>query len=175
MNQRSLPVIALFLLVSISFSCKKGDTGLQGVPGSANVMYTDWFTPTPWTKDTVFSIWGYNYTQPVPAITQQILDSGVVLTFAKLLGYNVSIWPTTQVGQLPISLTYQSGSIMTDTWSARSSVGNVKIRFVNDHNYWSSISTSHQFRVVVIPGGIKSARVSQPTYESICKAYNIPE
>lgn len=193
MNQKILNVVCVLLLVAIGFSCKKGDpgpqgesgpkgdtgaqgnAGPQGVTGTANVVYTAWFTPSVYVKDTVFNVWGFNYSQSVAAITQPILDSGVVLTFAKLLGYNTAIWPTTQVAQLPINLTYQSGSVMTDTWSALSTVGKVKIRFVNDHNYWNSISNAHQFRVIVIPGGVKSARVKQNSYAEICKAYNIPE
>lgn len=116
-------------------------------------MYGDWFTATPWVKDTVFNVWHFDYVKSYAEITQNILDSGTVITFGKLLGYNPSIWPTGQVGQMPISLTYQSGSVMTDTWSSNIALGQVTIDFANDKNYWSSIATSHQFRVVIIPGG----------------------
>lgn len=149
--------LACIALVTILFcSCKKGDTGPAGPAGTANVIYSDWFTTSPWIKDTVFGIWGYKYNKAAPDITQKVLDSGTVITFGKLLGYNVSIWPTDQVSQMPISLTYVQGVTMTDTWSALASPGNLRIRFVNDKNYWTSIATSHQFRYIIIPGGKKT-------------------
>lgn len=160
----------------ISFvSCKKGDAGPQGEPGTANVIYSQWFTASPWTKDTVFNVWGFNYKKTIPEITQQVLDSGAVLTFGKLIGYNSLVWPATQVSPLPVNLTYQSGQIMTDTWSAHASPGNLKIRFVNDKNYYSSIAATHQFRYIIIPGGIPAGRGLPLTYEDICKRYSIPE
>ena len=64
---------------------------------------------------------------------------------------------------------------MTDTWSAYASVGNLKIRFINDKNYYSTIATNHQFRYIIIPGGEPAGRGRSLTYEEICKKYNIPE
>jgi hypothetical protein len=165
----SIVVFVVFSALVIS-SCKKGDTG------TANVIYSPWYTASPWVKDTVFSVFGFRYDKPVPAITQQMLDTGAVLVFAKLIGYNALVWPTGAVGQLPISLTYQQGSLMTDTWSAQASTGNLRIRFVNDKNYYGVIANTHQFRYIVIPGGVKAnGRQAQPTYEEICRKYNIPE
>jgi hypothetical protein len=138
------------------FSCKKGDTGPAGPAGTANVIYSSWFTPNAYTKDTVFGVWGFNYNKAAADITQQVLDSGTVITYGRLLGYNALVWPATQVAQLPISLTYVQGSTMTDTWSALATAGILRIRFVNDKNYWTSISTAHQFRYLIIPGGQKS-------------------
>ena len=64
---------------------------------------------------------------------------------------------------------------MTDTWSAYASPGNLKIRFVNDKNSYPSIATAHQFRYIIIPGGIPAGRGLPLTYEDVCKRYNIPE
>ena len=146
-------VLLVIILPATMTSCKKGDTGPAG---TANVIYSGWFTASPWAKDTVFDVYGFNYTQTAPGITQNILDSGAVLIFGKLAGYNPLIWPTGQVGQLPIVINYKfsSGGITyTDTWSGTASLGKVKIRFVDDQNYYGSIATSHQFRYVIIPGG----------------------
>lgn len=164
------------IFIAVFASCKKGDVGPQGEPGTANVIYSEWFTATPWKKDTVFSVWGFNYSKAASGITQQVLDSGTVLTFGKLLGYNPAVWPTTQVAQLPINLTYQSGSVMTDTWSAYATVGNLRIKFVNDKNYYTTIATAHQFRYIIIPGGEPTTGRSRPlTYEEVCRKYHIPE
>ena len=209
----------LVLLFSVLLvSCQKGDagpagaagaagstgaTGAQGPTGTANVIYSSWFTASPWTKDTVFDIYGFNYNKGTTDITQQILDSGTVITFGKLAGYNTLIWPTGQVSQMPIVLSYRfspTGITYTDTWSALASLNNLKIRFVNDQNYYGSIATSHQFRYVIIPGGKKSTIVSSApgvhtgqgrnmdtnvqdvvnnydhmTYEEICDKLKIPQ
>jgi len=176
--------IIAFITAGVFVSCKKGDVGPQGpqgpqgeqgVPGVPNVIYSEWFTASPWKKDTVFGVWGFNYSKPAPGITQQVLDSGSVLTFGKLLGYTSSVWPTTQVSQLPILLTYYQGSIMTDTWSAYATVGNLRIKFVNDKNDYAAIATTHRFRYIIIPGGRPGGRSRPLSYEEICKKYQIPE
>jgi hypothetical protein len=68
-----------------------GAAGAGGPAGSANVIYSAWFTASPWIKDTVFYVYGFNYTKAVTEITQDILDSGTVITFGKLSGYNTAI------------------------------------------------------------------------------------
>jgi hypothetical protein len=162
--------VAVTLLMLIT-SCKKGDTGPAGAAGptgatgtagptgTANVIYSAWFTASPWIKDTVFDVYRFNYAKTAADITQNMLDSGTVITFGKLVGYSAVIWPTDQVGQLPIAVNYKFSSVgitYTDTWSALVSAGKLKIRFVNDQNYYASIAASHQFRYVIIPGGVKS-------------------
>lgn len=174
--KHTLLLLSCTALLLTGFSCKKGDKGDPGPAGTANVSYSAWFTPSPYTKDTIFGIWGFNYNMAAPQITQQVLDSGTVLTFGKLLGYNPLIWPTTQVSQLPITLTYiSSATATTDTWSARLSPGNLRIRMINDRNIYSNIATAHQFRYIIIPGGQPLARVAALSYEDVCKKYNIPE
>ncbi|MEO5564704.1 MAG: hypothetical protein ABIR18_14760 [Chitinophagaceae bacterium] len=167
-------VLLSALVASLFFiaSCKKGD---DGEPGTANVKYSEWFTPTPYIKDTVFGVWGFKYIKAVPEITQEILDKGTVLVFAKLIGYNSLIWPAGQVGQLPINVTYIQSGVTTDNWAATANVGNIKIRFTNDRNIYTSIASTHQFRYVIIPGGVPMGRGISLNYEDICKMYNIPE
>jgi len=140
-----IPCVALLMVTS----CKKGD------PGTANVIFSDWFKPDTYKKDTLFGIYGFKYDQAAPQITSKLLDSGTVIVYGKLLGYNPAIWPTTQVAPLPISLTYIQGTTMTDTWSALSTPGNIRIRFTNDKNYYGSIANSHMFRYIIIPGAVK--------------------
>lgn len=172
----------VLIVATVFMACKKGEVGPQGPPGSANVKYSDWFTANSFTLNTVFGMKNFTYVKNAPEITQPILDSGLVLVFGKLLGYVVSVWPTTQVSQLPISLTYmQSGSTMTDTWSALTAPEKLTIRFVNDKNEYNTIATTHQFRYVVIPGGSKIAGRSatgnyeQMSYSEICNLFQIPE
>jgi hypothetical protein len=168
-NLFSLVFIALLAFVS---SCKKGD---DGPPGTANVKYSEWFTASTWQKDTIFGAWGFNHVKDAPGITQQILDNGTLLTFGKLKGYNPAVWKTDEVGQLPITITYHQGGVTNDTWSATGAPGKLKIRFINDRNIYTSIANTHQFRYIIIPGGLPAGRGVSLNYEDICRMYNIPE
>jgi hypothetical protein len=128
---------------------------LQGPAGSANVEYTPWFTPSSYTKDTIFGSYGFYADEAVPAITQAIADNGTVLTYGKLDGYTTSIWPTNQVALMPITITYMDGSSANlDTWSALITPGNVRIELISSANAYNVISNLHQFRCIVIPGGV---------------------
>src|SRR5580658_1197760 len=87
------PVTFLSLILAISIlatSCQKGDTGPvgpagpggatgaqgpQGDTGTANVIYSNWFTPASYVKDTIFGTWGFYFNEAAPAITAGILDS----------------------------------------------------------------------------------------------------
>jgi len=142
-----------------------GPAGAAGSSGAANVIYSDWFTPTSYTKETVFGINGFYYIQTATDITQNILDSGTVIVYAKLNQYNTTLWPTTQVAPLPVSLTYVSGgTTMTDTWSGLASLGQLKVRFVNDQNAYNNYNSSkNKFRYIIIPGGVHSASYTPGT------------
>lgn len=178
-----------------------GAVGPKGATGSANVIYSAWFTPLTYTKDTVFGTYGFYYNKPATAITQPVLDSGTVLVYGKLDGYVTSIWPTTQVALLPIVITYMDGATANiDTWSALITLGNVKIQLQSSLNAYGSISTAHKFRYIVIPGGVAatwaksqllnghgnsigatsthagaSIDYSQFTYEQMCQRLGIPQ
>ncbi len=175
----------VMMMVASFIACKKGDTGPEGPAGpqgSPNVKYSDWFKPNAYILTTIFSVKNFTYEKSVPEITQPILDSGLVIVFAKLLGYNPSIWPANQVAQMPISLTYlQSGATMTDSWSALTAPQKLTIRFVNDKNEYNVIATAHQFRYVIVPGGSKIAGRStignyeQMSYSELCRHFGIPE
>ncbi|GAA4305869.1 hypothetical protein GCM10023143_11410 [Compostibacter hankyongensis] len=155
----------------------KGLKGDKGDRGTANVIYSDWFIPNSYTKDTVFGIWGFSYTKPVSQLTQAVIDKGSVLVYAKLLGYNSAIWPGSQVAQLPIQLTYvQGATTMTDTWSALITPGNIKIRFIDDHNIYTAIATTHQFRYVIIPGGVKAtSTINLKDYNAVKAAFRLAD
>jgi hypothetical protein len=177
-------ISSLIIMIVFVFSCKKGDTGSQGPQGpagTANVIYSDWFTPSSYTMSTLYGIKNFDYVRQAPAITQAIIDSGMVLTFAKLSGYNTLVWPAGQITQLPFSLTYmQGGSTVTDTWSAFDSVGKLRINFVNNLNIYNSISTQHSFRYIIVPGGAKVSNGGRRInfhsmgYDEVCGLLKVP-
>ncbi|MHA4811694.1 hypothetical protein ACX0G9_26595 [Flavitalea flava] len=185
LKKNTLKLTLVLFLFSMALSCKKGDTGpvgatgaagaagsagaagAAGPAGAANVIYSDWFTPATYKKDTIFGSWGFNFDKADAAITQKILDSGVVITFGKLDGYNPVIWPTTQIAALPIIITYLSGATANiDTWSALVTAGNLRIRLVSSLNAYGGISNAHKFRYIIIPGGVKESASVSPSIVS---------
>jgi hypothetical protein len=166
-------VLLVLLLSLMMVACQKGDagpagatgpagpTGAQGPIGAANVIYSEWFDPSAYVKDTVFGTWGFYYDKATTDLTQQVVDSGTVITFGKLDGYVTSVWPTDQVAMLPITITYMDGSSPNiDTWSALITPGNLRIQLTSSLNAYGGISNAHKFRYVIIPGGTKSTVAS---------------
>lgn len=149
--------------------------GPQGPAGTANVIYSDWYTPATYAKTTVFGTTYFTANIAASKITQAILDNGTVVVYAKLNGYNPVIWPTDQVSQLPISINYMSGTTPNlDVWSAAYTVGNVSISLTSSTNAYSSISNAHQFRYVIIPGGVKTLSVvNLKNYKEVQQALHI--
>src|SRR5690348_2162425 len=90
----TLPFALLLLVSSCADDGPVGPAGPAGPPGptgatgSPNVVYGAWFKPDSYEMTTLFGIKNFAHTQQVPAITQEVLDKGVVLVYAKLLGYN---------------------------------------------------------------------------------------
>ena len=169
-------VLLVLLLSLMMVACQKGDagpagatgpagaagaTGAQGPAGTANVIYSEWFDPSAYVKDTVFGTWGFYYDKATTDITEQVVDSGTVITFGKLDGYVTSVWPTDQVAMLPITITYMDGSSPNiDTWSALITPGNLRIELTSSLNAYGGISNAHKFRYVIIPGGTASTVAS---------------
>jgi hypothetical protein len=207
-TQRYLFLLSVICLSSLLVKCKKGDdgpigpagtkgdtgaagangtngatgatgaTGPAGATGTANVIYSDWITPATYTKTTVFGTFNFTYDIAASKITQAILDKGTVIVYGKLNGYNPVIWPTDQVGALPIVITYQSGGAQIDTWSARSLVGKIQIVMNNSTNVYGSISNAHSFRYVIIPGGVHTtatAKVNFKNYAEVKHAFHLTD
>ena len=153
----------------------QGPAGADGADGNANVISSDWFKPNAYVlTENIFGIDYIEYDQAAPEITQDIIDSGVVLVYGMLNGYTSTVWPTNQVSLMPILLSYiSSGATQTDTWSAIISAGNVRIRFVNNTNLYSTVSTNHSFRYVVIPSSNASGgRVAGLSTQSVIDELN---
>ncbi|HEX3383614.1 MAG TPA: hypothetical protein VHS53_00415 [Mucilaginibacter sp.] len=154
-----------------------GAVGATGATGTANVIYSDWVTPATYAQSTVFGIIHFDAGIAAAKITQDILDRGTVLVFGKLDGYTTTIWPTDQVSELPIVITYMDGATANiDTWSAQVTLGNVQIDLTSSLNAYGGISNAHQFRYVVIPGGVHTlAHVNIHNYEEVKQALHLPD
>ena len=138
---------------------------IMGQPGTANVIYSDWETATAFSETKIFGRNTFAASFAEPKITQSILDQGAVIVYGKLDGYNTEIWPTNQVSQLPIIVSYVQTTAKgknqgeSDTWSGVDTVGTVSVTFTNNHNLYTkadSIYNNMQFRYIIIPGGVSA-------------------
>jgi hypothetical protein len=145
--------------------------------GTANVTYSDWITPATYKKDTIFGTFHFDANIAASLITQNILDKGSVLVYGKLDGYNPVIWPTNQVSPLPILINYMSGTTPnTDTWSDNITLGNIQIDLTSSINAYGGISNAHQFRYIIIPGGVHTLGAVNPkNYPEVQKALHITD
>ena len=133
----------------------QGAAGPAGPAGTANVQYTPWFAPVNswhfWIETGDIYTWFTD--QKVPALTIDIMESGTILVYGQLVGYNTSIVPSGgAVAQLPIFL----GT--TDVWEAFATNTNIQIKYTNSNNSFDIYSPfpyrNSSFRVVIIPGGV---------------------
>ena len=133
----------------------QGPSGAQGPPGptgTANVIYSAWTKAGTWTKTNVFGVDRFYTELQADRLSQEILDRGVVLVYAKLETDN------NQVRQLPVTVYAQFTEDIIDF-----SLNLNKVRI------WStpvrgpalplSPSPNHSFRYVLIPGG-QAGRIS---------------
>lgn len=171
--------ITLSLVATLLFNgCGDDSTGPR-----TDVIYSEWFSAPAWDTATIFGIRNFSYTRAAPEITQAVLDNGVVLTYAKLLGYTPQVWPTDRVAQLPVAITYVQGNTQVDSWSAQAAPGNLRISFTNNNNIYQTVNTAHQFRYVIIRGGVPVSAAVSPgmnlahelSYDEISRRYGIPD
>lgn len=157
---------------------EQGVPGEQGATGNANVIALDWFTPSEYLLSERFGISYFEHDEAIPEITQEVLDTGVILTYAKLNFYESSFWPTDQVGTLPLSLHYIATSIeYVDHWRAAATVGNLKVGISNNANLYTFIPSGNEFRCVIIPNGIagksKAPDFKKMTYEEVMDYFDL--
>lgn len=177
--------VALLCITACSFlvaSCKKGEEGPAGPAGTANVLYSAWMPTTPWTASTTSTGSGkqtFYFDITAAKITQDILDNGTVLVYAKFVADPDG---TGIVKALPSDY-YNLGSASTQyRFQYGLSVG--KIRVICDVLPAGTPSTSNQIRYVIIPGGTSAGRVAAnspstvdltgKTYEEIAAMFHIP-
>ncbi|WP_304488664.1 hypothetical protein [Dyadobacter sp. CY312] len=164
-----------------------GPAGAAGTTGTANVIYSDWYGPdfnggSVWTGTTLEGRLINTTKKAASVVTENILNQGVVLVYAKLGAYGTiyGLSPSA-VAMLPISGTVtRAGVIQTESWQAVAQTGTVNVNFQNSANLWgtASMATDYRFRYVIIPGGVAGARqagIDYKNYEQVKRAYNIPD
>ncbi len=132
---KSLLALATIIIIGLT-SCSKGDTGPAGPAGPAgpdSVMYSDWITLN-FTFNNTDSL--YEQTIAAPAITQGVLDSGLVVSYIQ--------YTDQSTGEVHIQSIASLGSLIWDDYS----LGKV--------NMFANINLStYLYRYVVIRGTTK--------------------
>jgi hypothetical protein len=177
---------ASWLLLSVAlvtFGCT-GDTGPagpRGATGSANVIYSDWYSPSTWDAETEFGIAERTYTMTDTSLTQEIIDRGVVQVYMRFMGFNPAII------QLPFVVPDVGYSIYF-----RAAAGSIKVVYYNPAARTTTptiIPPTNQVRYVLIPGGALAASMQangstceqeiaslkSMSYSEVCRKYNVPE
>jgi len=123
---------------------QKGDKGNQGNTGTANVIYSNWRSFT-----------GKVAEWPIPAITREILDKGIILVYADF-------------GSAVLLIPYASNA------------GDIKMYpqfYVGGLNVISNYDpTTIRLRYVIIPGSVAAGRTSgmeYSNYREVCADYHI--
>lgn len=123
-----------------------GADGEDGQDGNANVIYSDWFQPNAWTGGgTAFAF----FDQAAIDLTQEVIDHGAVLAYAKLSGDGTNVRP------LPADT--GNGLFLWNYLIA--SVENIRFT-VTRTDATSNVNpgTTNQFRYVIIPGGVLASK-----------------
>ncbi|HEX2630885.1 MAG TPA: hypothetical protein VHM26_17840 [Chitinophagaceae bacterium] len=150
-----------------------GAPGAPGAPGTANVIYSSWVTASTWADTTIGGTTSAIYRRTAAGVTQAVIDNGVVLVYAKLASANNS---TVQLPYTVISAT--SNQFYNLLYPGAVHVVNSNLNGSNLTG--ASVNTTHQFRYVIIPGGVAGGRMASThnlqsmSYDQVCALYNIP-
>lgn len=188
MNKTGLAPVrsaALMILLCLTSCADDGDQGPQGEKGdpgengNANVIYSDWFAlETNRLKETVYvdaSTTGLLYQFNAPAITQEILDRGLVLIFFTNDG---KVYPLPALNYQGLGVNIELNAFELSSFYLLLQRKGVQLSLTSE----LVVEDAKSFRYIVIPGGNPSfgnGRVAAPVdyrnYEAVKHYYNIPD
>lgn len=157
-------LLSAILLILVFWGCSKpedGAVGPAGPAGTANVIYSDWITAPATTPGNIDGTNGNITNIAAPKLTQDILDKGTVLVYAK--------FSTTY---FPLPYTSNAGGAV-NTINFYPEVNNIKLfRFKHDGTGGIGISSTVTFRYILIPGGTVAgtAKQVQPDFQKMSYA-----
>lgn len=176
-----------------------GPTGPQGPTGTANVIYSAWKSAAAsWNAKTDFGRATQSSFINAPEVTQTIIDSGLVMVYFRSSNNGVQTLPYTggsgavwTLSAYPIIETTEPiaySAIPTATavaaGAAVPTANQARIRLISfDHNQagTTQISSSAQYRYIIVPSGVAAAASTNSTglnwqdYSSVKRYFNIPD
>ncbi len=138
---------------------KDGTNGKDGKDGNANVKSVNFVVEIDeWIKDDESS---YHYEKDIPAITEQIANTGDVRLYVKTKNYSfLQPLPYTYLDWLVINYGYKTGKIRIDLT-------------LNDPVMKLSDMDFEFFKVVIIEGSALAKSVNYNNYEEVKAYYNL--
>jgi hypothetical protein len=164
-TNRFMCALVGFFLLTLTIGCEKGEDGIPGKDGSANV------------ESRTFSASSWNYSSPyyylelsVPELTASNIHSTAVMAYFSIDGSN---WRAVPYTQYNTPSNYFMGCI--------SSVGNVRITWFYDSSLSSGdnpnvyYGTTVKLKVVVIPVAAKiiNPNIDYKNYEEVRAAFHL--
>ncbi|HLR31100.1 MAG TPA: hypothetical protein VK074_01340 [Fodinibius sp.] len=149
---------------------KKNNWGTPiNLKGTANVMYSSWIKPTKWEKDVTYGDHIRYFDIAANAITQDVLDKGVVNVYVDLIGgpiYQLPVVPAGDFLRFYFELTLQ----------------NLSIGYLDPDNTGTdpgAIPLDNKFRYVIIPGGVaaksklSTEQIKKMPYQEVKQRFGI--
>lgn len=140
---------------------------LQGPPGTANVIYSEWATLQHAIRDTLIDGSHLKVSHiTAPAVTQDILDNGLIMVYMKFSNMVYALPYISDAGGKPNEINFRSG------------IGKIPItRFAFDDSGSITIGINLQFRYILIPGGVTAKMRSSflEDYQVVKQYYGIPD
>lgn len=161
----SIAIIIMFTLVS----CSKPEDGAPGPAGTANVIYSNWVTPS-------------SYAGSATLHNQTIFNNNKDIYNASMNGGTVLVyWNQPNNGNTVYQLNYSwSSGYMNYYISTNGVTSDISIS-TNILNY-DGVGQTDRFRYIIIPGGTPATtgKQAQPdfkkmSYNEVCKYLHIPE
>ncbi|MEQ8910292.1 MAG: hypothetical protein RIC95_13925 [Vicingaceae bacterium] len=160
-------IIAILILATITIfaSCEKegpegptGPAGKDGVDGNANVSSS--LTVSSWTYDD--PSWVANLS--IPAITQDIVNTGAVLAYIK-----------TQDTFYQIPITFYQTSTYSTSVEVETKLGGVSIYWTDSDRTTPVNPGSQTFKIIVIASSdrIKKSGIDVSDYEQVISEFNL--
>ncbi len=162
----SIAIIIMFTLVS----CSKPEDGAIGPAGTANVIYSNWVTPS-------------SYAGSATLHNQTIFNNNKDIYNASMNGGTVLVYwnqPNNGNSVLQLNITWSQGLYMEYSMPNNGVTSDIDIA-TNQPNY-DGIGHTDRFRYIIIPGGTPATtgKQAQPdfkkmSYNEVCKYWKIPE
>ncbi len=204
MRKLRLLTLSALAIIFIASSCTKegpegpaGATGAQGpagtpgtpgTPGAGITSYSAWFVTgaAGWSSDDAADyLADFLYDKAAPAVTQAVIDQGIVLAYMKG-DPNLTGAPATQVFALPNSVGHLAGFI--DTYDfALNAPGNIRFIYKTTSPFFDESDLAVvSFRYVVISGSVLTGRgeatyggytasqLKAMPYQQLASTFNIP-
>lgn len=175
-GKRMIASVVVFIVAGgmLLLNCKGDDgaVGPKGKDGNANVIYSKWMVAKNFT-DSVSDNTNVKVGHiSAPLITDSVLNNGVVIVY---MNYGAGPF------QLPYT-SFAGGKASTISfWIKPGKL--MPYRFTHDNSNSVSLSTSLQYRYIIVPANMNADSVAAsgriaakdyPDYEELCKAYGIP-